>query len=140
MQYQSPVISWTSRLLVLSGLVVASVLPLTAQTKPDNTSVNKRDRVDESVTSDRQPNNKSDLQTTRQIRRAIVADKSLSTYAHNVKIVTQSGKVTLKGPVRSGKEKEAVEAKAAEVAGVSNVTSGISIAPATVPKSKSKHS
>ena len=140
MQYQSPVISWTSRLLCASALVATSFVPLTAQTKPDNTGVNTRDRAGASVTSDHQPNNKSDLETTRQLRRAIVADKSLSTYAHNVKIVTQSGKVTLKGPVRSDKEKEAVEAKAAEVAGVSNVTSGISIAPATTSKSKSKHS
>ena len=56
-------------------------------------------------------------------------DKSLSTYAHNVKIVTQDGQVTLKGPVRSEDEKRAIEAKAAEVAGDGKVTSELNIKP-----------
>jgi osmotically-inducible protein OsmY len=56
-------------------------------------------------------------------------DKSLSTYAHNVKIVSQQGKVTLKGPVRSEEEKKIVEQKAAEVAGAGNVTNEITIKP-----------
>lgn len=56
-------------------------------------------------------------------------DKSLSTYAHNVKIVTQGGQVTLKGPVRSEHEKKAIEAKAAEVAGDGKVTSELNIKP-----------
>lgn len=99
-------------------------------TAPDNTKVNTRDRKPTAVTADQQKNNKTDLETTRQIRKALVADKSLSTYAHNVKVVTQNGKVTLKGPVRSEDEKKAVEAKAAEVAGAGNVTNQISIAKA----------
>lgn len=44
-------------------------------------------------------------------------DKSLSAYAHNVKVVTQNGIVTLKGPVKSEEEKTAIEQKAAEAAG-----------------------
>jgi osmotically-inducible protein OsmY len=56
-----------------------------------------------------------------------VKDKSLSTYAHNVKIITQNGQVTLKGPVRSEEEKRAIEAKAAEVAGDSKVTSELDV-------------
>ena len=101
---------------------------------PDNTKVNTRDRKPTAVTADQQKNNKTDLETTRQIRKALVADKSLSTYAHNVKVVTQNGKVTLKGPVRSEDEKKAVEAKAAEVAGAGNVTNQISIAKAKAKK------
>ncbi len=46
-----------------------------------------------------------------------MADKSLSTYAHNVKIITQDGQVTLKGPVHSEEEKTAIASKAAEAAG-----------------------
>jgi hyperosmotically inducible protein len=103
-------------------------------TAPDNTKVNTRDRKPTAVTADQQKNNKTDLETTRQIRKALVADKSLSTYAHNVKVVTQNGKVTLKGPVRSEDEKKAVEAKAAEVAGAGNVTNQISIAKAKAKK------
>jgi hyperosmotically inducible periplasmic protein len=76
---------------------------------------------------------------TRDIRRAIVSDKQLSTYAHNVKIVTQHGQVTLKGPVRSDDEKRAVEAKAAEIAGAGHVKSEVSVTNASTkgtPKGK----
>ena len=57
-------------------------------------------------------------------------DKTLSTYAHNVKVVTQDGNVTLKGPVRSAEEKQNVEAKAVEIAGAGHVTNQMSVAPA----------
>jgi osmotically-inducible protein OsmY len=90
----------------------------------------------DAVTADQQQNNKSDLETSRQIRRAIMADKSLSTYAHNIKIVTQQGKVTLRGPVRTEAEKEVVQAKAIEVAGAANVTSAVTVAPAKSRKPK----
>jgi hyperosmotically inducible periplasmic protein len=96
---------------------------------PDNSKVNTRDRKPSAVTADQQKNDKTDLEITKEIRKALVADKSLSTYAHNVKIVTRNGKVTLKGPVRSADEKQTVEAKAAEVAGAANITNQISVAP-----------
>lgn len=63
------------------------------------------------------------------IRKSVMDDKSLSTYAHNVKIIAHGGKVTLKGPVRSEEEKRNVEQKATEVAGAGNVTSEITIRP-----------
>jgi hyperosmotically inducible periplasmic protein len=84
-----------------------------SQTAPDNSAQNK----DHSNTADQQPENKSDREITREIRSSIVADKSLSTYAHNVKIITQNGAVTLKGPVHSDDEKHNVESKAAQVVG-----------------------
>ena len=62
------------------------------------------------------------------VRKSIVDDKSLSTYAHNVKIIAQDGKVTLKGPVRSESERQAIEQKATEVAGVGNVKNELTIA------------
>jgi hyperosmotically inducible periplasmic protein len=83
----------------------------------DNTKVNQRDRNSTEATADQQKENNSDRELTRQIRRSLVQDKSLSTYAHNVKIVTQNGSVTLKGPVQSEVEKAAIEQKAAEAAG-----------------------
>jgi osmotically-inducible protein OsmY len=61
----------------------------------------------------------------RKIRRAILNDKSLSTYAHNIKIISQHGKVTLKGPVHTEDEKKSIEAKATEIAGDGNVTNQI---------------
>jgi hyperosmotically inducible periplasmic protein len=119
---------------VASLLVCVSFVGLpTAQAQQppaaDNTKVNARDRKPSQVTADQQKNNSSDLETTKAIRKALVADKSLSTYAHNVKIVTRDGKVTLKGPVRSEDEKKIVEAKAADVAGATNITNQVSVAP-----------
>lgn len=95
----------------------------------DNSKINRRDRNKDEVTADQQDQNKSDIEITRNIRRAIVKDDSLSTYAHNIKIITQDGAVTLKGPVRSAEEKANVENKAAAVAGAGRVTSQIGIAP-----------
>lgn len=56
-------------------------------------------------------------------------DKSLSAYAHNIKIVTQDGKVTLNGPVRSEEEKASIESKAVAIAGANNVTNQLDVAP-----------
>jgi osmotically-inducible protein OsmY len=101
---------------------------------PDNTKVNTRDRDKNEMTADQQKENRSDRELARQVRRALVKDKSLSTYAHNVKVIARDGAVTLKGPVRSEEEKQAVEAKAVEVAGQGKVTDEISVAPKTDKK------
>lgn len=95
----------------------------------DNTKVNQRDRDKSQPTADQQKEGKSDRQIAAEIRRSLVKDKSLSTYAHNVKVIVQGGAVTLKGPVRSDEEKQAVESKAAEVAGADKITNQIEIAP-----------
>jgi len=71
----------------------------------------------------------SDREITRRIRRSLVKDESLSTYAHNVKIITRDGQVTLKGPVRSVDEKRAIETKATEVAGENKVTNELENKP-----------
>lgn len=68
-----------------------------------------------------QSNQPSDITITRNIRRAVVKDKSLSTAAHNVTIITKDGKVTLKGKVKSEAEKQTVESAAANIAGQGNV-------------------
>lgn len=95
----------------------------------DNTAVNKRDRDKAAVTADQAKETKPDREIMQEIRQAVMADKSLSTYAHNVKIVATHGKVTLKGPVHTEEEKKSIEAKAAEIAGAANVTNQISIKP-----------
>ena len=105
-------------LLVSSLLGGAWVIAQDSTAVPaDNTKVNQRDQNANEPTADQQKNKTSDRDMTQQIRKSIMKDKSLSTYAHNVKIITQNGQVTLKGPVRSDDEKRAVESKAAEVAG-----------------------
>jgi hyperosmotically inducible periplasmic protein len=101
----------------------------TAAPAADNTKVNERDRNKNEPTADQQKENRSDRDITQQIRQAIMKDKSLSTYAHNVKIITQNGQVTLKGPVRSEDEKKTVEAKATQVAGENKVTNELAIKP-----------
>jgi len=135
--------SRTSKGLLLSGAslllgvcLVAAPLPRqsqdTQQPAPDNSKTNKRDRDNASPTADQQKMSPADRELTRKIRAALHQDKSLSTYAHNIKIVTQEGRVTLRGPVRSDEEKTAIESKATEVAGAGNVTNELEVAP---PKS-----
>jgi osmotically-inducible protein OsmY len=100
----------------------------------DNTKANQRDRNRSEPTADQAKQNPSDLEIMRKIRRSIVQDKDLSTYAHNVKVIAQDGRVTLKGPVRSEQEKRTVEAKAVLVAGEGNVVNEITVAPGDTSK------
>jgi hyperosmotically inducible protein len=121
------------RAVLFTGIMAASAgvaFAQTPRTPPDNTKVNTRDRAKGAVTADQQKENAGDRELTQKIRKSLMADKSLSTYAHNVKVVAQGGQVTLKGPVRTEDEKRNVEAKAVEVAGAGHVVNEISIAPA----------
>jgi hyperosmotically inducible protein len=119
----------TGLILFNSPMTSYSALP---QDAADNTKTNKGDANKGATTADQQKMNPSDRAITQKIRAEIMKDKSLSTYAHNVKIITQDGKVTLKGPVRTGDEKSAIETKANAIAGDGNVTSQIEVVP---PKS-----
>ena len=83
--------------LFLGASLLASV-PQNQQPAPDNTKNNQGDASRDAMTADHQKMNPADRDTTRQIRKSIMQDKSLSTYAHNIKIITRDGKVTLKGP------------------------------------------
>ena len=115
--------------LVLGGFLALTATAATAQTAPDNTKVNKRDRADGAVTADQQKETAADRELARKIRRALTKSDTLSTYAQNVKIIVRDGKVTLKGPVRTAAEKTAVAAKAIEIAGKDHVVNNLSIAP-----------
>lgn len=131
--------SLSSRLVrscaLVSFLAIGAGAAFAQAPKPDNSKVNTRDREKGAVTADQQKNDVTDRKATQQIRQSLMRDKSLSTYAHNVKIVAVGGTVTLKGPVRSDVEKQTVEAKAVEVVGAGHVVNELSVAP---PKSKSK--
>ncbi len=94
---------------------------------PDNTQVNKRDRNRAEPTADQGRNNMSDRDLMKHIRRDVVKDKSLSTYGHNVKIISEHGKVTLKGPVHSEDEKRAVEEHARRYAGEGHVNNELTV-------------
>lgn len=97
-----------------------------SQSQADNT---KKNRDQSSPTADKQQMNSSDRETAQKIRKSIMADKSLSTYAHNVKVIAEGGKVTLKGPVHSEEERSALTAKAGEIAGPSNVNDELNVVP-----------
>ncbi len=96
-------------------------------TEVDNTAVNKRDRAEHALTADQQKMKRSDTEITRLIRRALMKDDSLSMYAHNAKIITVNGRVTLKGPVGSIEEKKRIFTEAIRVAGKNTVTNQLEV-------------
>lgn len=96
-------------------------------TEADNAKMNKEHKT--SDTAEKQKETKTDREITRKIRRAVVKDKSLSVKAHNVKIITKDGMVTLKGPVKTDEEKQAVQKAAEAVAGKEKVTNELTVAP-----------
>jgi hyperosmotically inducible periplasmic protein len=99
-----------------------------AEHAPDNTGRNVRDRGD-TVTSGDQSESKADRTTTQKIRQAVVADDSLSMMAHNVKIITVDGGVTLRGPVKTDGERTTIGAMAEQVAGAGKVQNQLEVAP-----------
>ena len=129
------VIARLVRSCAAAAIMLIAAVPSFAQApKPDNTKVNTRDRDKEAVTADQQKNDVTDRTATQKIRQSLMRDKSLSTYAHNVKIVAIGGTVTLKGPVRTDAEKQSVEAKAVDVVGAGHVVNELSVAPAKSKK------
>lgn len=111
--------------LVLGTSLMAMPVPQDHQGAADNTRQNK----EAGPTADQQRMNSSDRDKTQRIRKSVYADKNLSTYGHNVKIVTQHGKVTLRGPVRSDEERKNIHNKAAAEVGEANVTDQMQVAP-----------
>jgi hyperosmotically inducible periplasmic protein len=97
------------------------------QSAPDNSAQNKH----HTTTADDQgagtSSAKTDRETTAKIRKAIIADKDLSTYAHNVKVITTNGSVTLKGPVKSEDEKQKVASAAASVTSSDKITNELTV-------------
>jgi hyperosmotically inducible protein len=111
---------------VLAGMLFVPIPAQAVQNRqPDNSAANKQDR--NSPTADQAKNNMSDRDMMKNIRRDVVKDKSISTYGHNVKIIAEHGKITLKGPVHSDDEKKAIEEHARKYAGDGNVDNQISV-------------
>jgi len=97
--------------------------PVSSRQAADNTKLNES----AGVTADQQKNDATDIDLTRRIRKSIVQDKALSVDAHNVKVISRDGIVTLKGAVRSDTEKTIIDAKAIAVAGQGKVNNEIRI-------------
>ncbi|HEY2386564.1 MAG TPA: BON domain-containing protein [Candidatus Binatia bacterium] len=117
-------------LSVALASALVSVTPVRAEQQypADDSGRNVRDQDSNRVTPQDQSNDKTDVRITQQIRKAVVADKELSMSAHNVKIITRKGVVTLRGPVVSAAERSTIEAKASRVTGVTHVDNQLEIA------------
>ncbi|MCU0721915.1 MAG: BON domain-containing protein [Pirellula sp.] len=92
----------------------------------DNSAVNKRDANSDTKTPFDQYENKADIAITASIRKSVV-DTKMSTNAQNVKIITQDGNVTLRGPVKTQEEKDRIDEIARKVAGVKAVDSQLEV-------------
>ena len=109
---------------VLSLSIVAVAASVQDQNpKPDNSAQNKN----QNQTAQNQSSAASDRELTAKVRKAIIADKDLSTYAHNIKIITQNGTVTLKGPVKSDEEKQKIESDAAGVVSRDSIVNQLTV-------------
>jgi len=120
----------TLSLLCLSALSLSAYAEdKTATSKPaaDNTAKNERDASGESKTSGDQSESPEDIKTTAAIRRAVVADDSLTMTATNVKIITADGKVTLRGPVKTAAEKTKIGELAKKNAGKATIDNQLEV-------------
>jgi hyperosmotically inducible periplasmic protein len=99
----------------------------TEKTEADNSKMNKRDRSVTEVTAENQGNSEEDIALTSKIRKEVTDRDNLSINAQNIKIITDKGKVTLKGPVESAAEKKEIEQIATRIAGASKVISLIEV-------------
>jgi osmotically-inducible protein OsmY len=114
----------SSSLFALGSVTMAQD---SAPVAPDNSAVNVRDRAPDAMTAGEQSSAKGDVELTRQIRRAVIKDDSLSMLAHNVKIVSANGVVTLRGPVKTEEEKAAIGSKAQAIAGADKVSNDLEV-------------
>jgi osmotically-inducible protein OsmY len=117
-------------LLALACLTAFGLAALTADDKtaePDNTATNQRDRSGETKTSGDQSNSSVDLKTTQAIRQALMKDGGLSMTAKNIKIITASGQVTLRGPVKTAEEKARIDQLAKSAAGGAKIDNQLEV-------------
>lgn len=110
-----------------SGIYQAYKIEPYFTTDVDNTARNVRDGNLRTLTPFDQGNSKADVSVTAQIRKEIIAGKSMSVYAKNVKIITQKGHVTLRGPVNTVEEKRLIEEIATRIAGITNVDNQLEV-------------
>ncbi|MBE0542576.1 MAG: BON domain-containing protein [Verrucomicrobia bacterium] len=98
-----------------------------ATRQPDNTARNVRDRDDQTLTPFNQGNSKADVDTTAKIRKEITAADGMSVNAQNVKVITQNGRVTLRGPVKTAEEKRLIGEIANRIATSGNVDNQLEV-------------
>ena len=125
---------FASAMVICAGVMIGPVWQAIGQTDmplssaADNTAQNKRDKNGDSLTPIKQSETKSDIDLVARIRREINKDDALSITAKNIKIITVDGRVTLRGPVRTEQEKLDIDARAAAIAGSTNVNDQLEVA------------
>lgn len=95
--------------------------------EPDNTEVNKRDADGHTATAFDQSNDKADIELVAKIRKQVVDVDKMSVKGQNVKIITNAGKVILRGPVDTAAEKDSIGKIAVDAAGAGNVTNNLEV-------------
>ncbi len=115
--------------LFLPCLMICANLATAESKKPDNAAVNQRIQENVELTAQDQSSGPADIAITRQIRKDLMADDALSTYGQNIKIITQNGNITLKGPVRTSGEKLQIEKIALRAQGAKRVMNELEVAP-----------
>lgn len=116
---------------ILFGLILAATGcdKGSAATAPaDNTKVNERDRGTAALTPGDQGENEVDRTITQKIRQGLMKHDTLSMTAKNVKVITANSVVTLRGPVKSDKEKADIVAIAQGTNGVKRVDNQLEVA------------
>ena len=116
-------------LLILACLCAVNLAAIAAddKEKPDNTATNERDRSGETQTSGDQSNSSADLKITQAIRQALVKDSELSMTAKNIKIITDNGQVTLRGPVKNAQEKAKIDQLARSAGGGAKIVDQLDV-------------
>lgn len=118
---------FTRLLLVMSVLIITTGIGRAERLSPlymadssalENTQRNVRDKDGTTLTPEEQKETKRDIKITAHIRKTAVKDKSLSVDAHNIKIISRNGVVTLRGPVENEAEKLSLQNIAMKTRGV----------------------
>jgi hyperosmotically inducible periplasmic protein len=99
------------------------------QNQPDNSARNKQDRHEQSKTAEDQGGTQAERDVAAAIRKHVVGEKALSTYAQNAKVIVRDGQITLRGPVRTQMEKQRLEEIAKMHSGERKVVNDLEIAP-----------
>lgn len=107
---------------VIKGMLAlgASGLMAMAQTTPPPQSAQTRTRSTTETSTDNQMATK--------VRQGLMSDQNIGAAAHNVKVSSRNGMVTLRGKVSTAEEKDMIVSKAKQIAGDSNVKDEITVA------------
>lgn len=98
-----------------------------AQSQPDDTGRNARDSLKNHATADDQKLSGPDVDVLARLRSEIVKNESLSTNGHNVKIIIENQKVTLRGPVATAAERTWIQETATRIATGYNVVNNLEV-------------